>query len=206
MKYKKVSNTPFERRRIDFPCCSWDDAFTEEQLNDIENYCETFDKQTATVSGDNIKLRRSKITWFFKNEHPKLHYFFNSLNLTIDRVNEDFFNYDLNGYSSIQYTTYDEKENGQYGYHIDMHTGNELNDVLLKYHETRKLSMSLILSDSSSYEGGKFTMKLGEDEFEVPQKRGRIIFFPSFFLHKIHPVTKGIRKSIVAWVEGPKFR
>jgi PKHD-type hydroxylase len=66
--------------------------------------------------------------------------------------------------------------------------------------------MSLILSDSSSYEGGKFTMKLGEDEFEVPQKRGRIIFFPSFFLHKIHPVTKGIRKSIVAWVEGPKFR
>jgi PKHD-type hydroxylase len=46
--------------------------------------------------------------------------------------------------------------------------------------------------------------KIGENEIE--QKRGRIILFPSFFLHKVCPVTKGIRKSIVAWVEGPKFR
>ena len=206
MRYKRISNEPFARHRIIHPSYYWDNAFTEEQLNDIENYCETFDKQTATASGDDGKLRKSKIAWFQKNEHPKLHYFFNLLNLTIERVNEDFFNYDLNGYSSIQYTTYDEEENGQYGYHIDMSTGNDLNDVVLKYHEIRKLSMSLILSDSSSYEGGKFTMKLGEDEFEVEQKRGRIIFFPSFFLHKVHPVTKGIRKSIVAWVEGPKFR
>jgi PKHD-type hydroxylase len=49
-------------------------------------------------------------------------------------------------------------------------------------------------------------MKTCEDEFEIEQKRGRIILFPSFLLHKIHPVTKGYRKSIVAWVEGPKFR
>jgi PKHD-type hydroxylase len=49
-------------------------------------------------------------------------------------------------------------------------------------------------------------MQLNKNEHEMAQKRGRILFFPSFILHKVHPVTKGVRKSIVAWVEGPKFR
>ena len=207
MRYKRISNDPFVRHRIIHSSYYWDNAFTEEQLNDIENYCETFDKQTATASdNDDGKLRKSKIAWFHKNEHPKLHYFFNLLNLTIEQVNEDFYNFDLNGYSSVQYTSYDAEENGEYGYHIDIHTGPDMEDAHLKYGDTRKLSLSLILSDPQSYEGGNFTFKLSEDEFEIEQKRGRIIFFPSFFLHKVHPVTKGIRKSIVAWVEGPKFR
>jgi PKHD-type hydroxylase len=203
MKYKRISNDPFFRHKIVHPYCHFDNVFTEEQLNEIENYCKAFDKQTA--SAEDITLRKSKIAWFHKHEHPKLHHFFNTLNLIIEQVNEDYFNYDLNGYSSIQYTTYDEEENGQYAYHMDMFTGSDLSDVILKHYEIRKLSMSLILSDSSSYEGGEFMMKLGDDEFEVEQKRGRIIFFSSFFLHKVQPVTKGIRKSIVTWVEGPKF-
>jgi PKHD-type hydroxylase len=209
MKYKRINNTPWVRHRVNYPYCTWDGAFTEEELNDIENYCETFDKETAKVFDpikDLDKIRKSKVAWFNKFEHPKLHSFFNTLNLVIEQVNEDYYNYDLNGYSNIQYTTYDGDELGQYGYHIDMHTGNVMEDEHLKYGESRKLSLSLILSDSNSYEGGNFTMKTGEYEFEVEQKRGRILFFPSFFLHKVHPVTKGVRKSIVAWVEGPKFR
>ena len=208
MKYKRINNTPFIRHRVFYPFCTWDDAFTEDELNEIENYCETFDKETAKVfdpTKDLDDIRKSKVAWFSKFQHPKLHYFFDRLNLIIEKINEDYYNYDLNGYSQIQYTTYDEKENGEYGYHIDMHSGETMDDEHMKYSEARKLSLSLILSDSKSYEGGKFTMKLGEDEFEVEQRRGRIIFFPSFLLHKVHPVTKGIRKSIVTWVEGPKF-
>jgi len=210
MKYRHISNEPFQRHRVTFPYCTWDDAFTEDELNDIENYCETFDKEPGEIFSSDVQtvddLRKSKIAWFTKSGHKPLHEFFNRLNSVIEKINEDFYNFDLNGYSDIQYTSYYAEEGGKYDYHIDMSTGNKISDNLLKYGDTRKLSMSLILSDSSSYEGGKFTMKLGEDEFEVEQKRGRIIFFPSFFLHKVHPVTKGIRKSIVAWVEGPKFR
>jgi PKHD-type hydroxylase len=209
MSYKRISNDPFQRHRVTFPYCTWDDAFTEDELNDIENYCETFDKQTAKVNNDikNLdKIRKSKVAWFNIGEHPKLHNLFNKLNVVIEQINENYYNFDLNGYSFVQYTTYDAKENGEYDYHIDMHTGNKLEDYHLKYNDTRKLSLSLILSDSQSYGGGKFTMKLGTDEFEMEQKRGRIIFFPSFFLHKVYPLTKGVRKSIVTWVEGPKFR
>ena len=209
MRYKHISNSPFERQRVSFPYCVWDGAFKEDELNDIENYCETFDTQSGQVFDPDkllTDIRKSKIGWFSKNEHPKLHHLFNTLNLVIEKINDDYYNYDLNGYSSIQYTTYNGDELGHYGYHIDMYTGTNIEDPQLKYGESIKISLSLILSDPQSYEGGKFTMRLGEDEFEVEQKRGRILFFPSFLLHKVHPVTKGFRKSIVAWIEGPKFR
>ena len=212
MRYKRISNDPFTRHRVSYPFCTWDSAFSEDELNDIENYCDTFDQASSRVS-DKISdellsdVRKSKVTWFQKNQHPKLHHLFDKLNLVIEKVNDDYYNYDLNGYGTIQYTTYNGDDLDHYEYHVDMHTGNDLEDMWLKYGDSRKLSLSLILSDPQSYEGGKFTMKMGESiELEVEQKRGRIIFFPSFYLHKVHPVTKGIRKSVVAWVEGPKFR
>jgi PKHD-type hydroxylase len=37
-------------------------------------------------------------------------------------------------------------------------------------------------------------------------KRGSIMFFPSFLLHRVAEVTEGKRKSLVGWVTGPKFR
>ena len=209
MRYKHITNTPFARHRIFYPYCVWDEAFTNEELTDIENYCETFNKEPAKIYNAEESLdviRKSKISWFDRRNHSSLNTLFNRLNSITEKVNDDYYNFDLNGYSSVQYTSYNAEENGEYGYHIDIHTGPNMEDAHMMYGDTRKLSMSLILSDPQSYEGGKFTFKLSEDEFEVEQKRGRIIFFPSFFLHKVHPVTKGIRKSIVAWVEGPKFR
>jgi PKHD-type hydroxylase len=209
MRYKHISNTPFFRHRITFPYCIWDDAFTNEELTDIENYCETFDKESVKIynAEENIGvIRKSKIAWFDRENHSTLNTLFDRVNFITEKINEEYYNFDLNGYSSIQYTSYDAEENGEYGYHMDINIGKNLEDNHLKYGDTRKLSMSLILSDPQSYEGGKFTMKLDENEFEVEQKRGRIIFFPSFLLHKVYPVTKGTRKSIVIWVEGPKFR
>ena len=208
MRYKRISNTPFIRHRVFYPYCTWDDAFTKDELNEIENYCETFDKESGKVfdpKQDLNKIRKSKVAWFIRPEHAPLHKLFDNLNSVIEKVNEDFYNFDLNGYTSIQYTSYYGEESGEYGYHIDMHTGPQMEDDHLKYNEVRKLSIVLFMSDPESYEGGKFTMKLGEDEFEIEQKRGRVILFPSFLLHKVHPVTKGVRKSIVTWVEGPKF-
>jgi PKHD-type hydroxylase len=191
------------------PYCYWDNAFTEDELNDIEKYCDSFNAESALLRNQDAPLddvRKSKVYWFERENHPALDNLFNKLNLVIEKINDDYYNYDLNGYSSIQYTTYSGDELGQYDYHIDMFVGSNIDETQLKYGDSRKLSLSLILSDSDSYEGGKFTMQLNKNEYEMIQKRGRILFFPSFILHKVHPVTKGVRKSIVVWVEGPKFR
>ena len=148
MRYKHISNDPFVRHRINFAYCTWDDAFTENELNDIESYCETFDVEKGTTFDQDKTLkdiRKSKIAWFTKHEHPKLHHLFNKLNMVIEKINDDYYNYDLNGYSNIQYTTYNGDEQCEYGYHVDMHTGPNIEESQLKYGDCRKLSMSLIV-------------------------------------------------------------
>ena len=44
-----------------------------------------------------------------------------------------------------------------------------------------------------------------QKEEKAPKKRGQMVIFPSETIHRVTPVTKGIRKSIVGWVIGPPF-
>jgi PKHD-type hydroxylase len=69
----------------------------------------------------------------------------------------------------------------------------------------RKLSFSLILSDSSEYKGGEFEFDTGTAD-KAEQKRGRVLAFPSFVKHQVTPIKSGTRKSIVWWALGPKFK
>ena len=40
----------------------------------------------------------------------------------------------------------------------------------------------------------------------IIREKGRVLIFPSFLPHKVTPVTKGVRKSLVTWMEGPAWR
>ena len=76
-------------------------------------------------------------------------------------------------------------------------------------YETRKLSVTFLLNEPGvDFEGGEFEINSGEEKNaeSIKMKKGDIIVFPSFMLHRVKPVTKGVRKSIVIWVMGPKFR
>lgn len=81
------------------------------------------------------------------------------------------------------------------------------------YHNKyRKLSMTVTLSDPNQYEGGDFIIDRGPhfkgDRYYVAEEikpKGSIIVFPSFLYHRVAPVTKGIRHSIVMWSIGPKW-
>ena len=61
--------------------------------------------------------------------------------------------------------------------------------------------MTIILNDD--YEGGEFEFFL--DDIQIKNEIGTVIVFPSYFLHRVNPVTKGTRYSLVAWFRGPKF-
>ena len=58
------------------------------------------------------------------------------------------------------------------------------------------------------FEGGDFEINQGQekDATKVDAKKGRILAFPSFMLHRVAPTTKGKRKSLVFWALGPKFK
>ena len=69
------------------------------------------------------------------------------------------------------------------------------------HNKTRKISMSLILNDD--YEGGDLILY---GAGKVKQEIGSMVFFPSFLLHEVGPVTKGTRYSLVVWFLGNPWR
>ena len=165
--FKKISNN-LNRSHVNYAYAFLDNAFDNKELEFIEKHMAKsplldaqyfYDKKLEYVSDSGENTPRKSKTSFHRPDE-KTNWIFERINNTIETINEQFFNYDLNGYSSIQYTTYNGDELGHYGYHIDMHNGPNMEEPQLKYGDTRKLSLSLILSDSQSYEGGKFTMRL----------------------------------------------
>ena len=71
----------------------------------------------------------------------------------------------------------------------------------------RKLSFSLLLSDPDTYEGGnlQFLDEAGKS-YIAPRQRGTIILFDSRAQHRVQKVTKGVRKSLVGWTVGPRWK
>jgi len=119
--------------------------------------------------------------------------------------------YDIRFAESMQITRY--KKGGLYRFHKDG-KGDHLStydepDNEFKHGNVRKLSMTVLLNDN--YEGGEFqfaTYNKEECEIHTPEfnKTGMIIVFPSDMEHRVAPVTKGIRYSLVAWFVGPPFK
>ena len=78
----------------------------------------------------------------------------------------------------------------------------------------RKLSVTISLTDSETYEGGNLKFDWGEHaetksrfhECTEIRPRGSIIVFPSYYYHQVTPVTKGTRYSLVIWYYGKPFR
>ena len=99
----------------------------------------------------------------------------------------------------LNYNVYDSKSKGEYKYHTDADYEHPLSDIKL----TSILNLSL-----NSYTGGKFYINPFGEEMILPEiyTPGNMIIFPSWFFHKVTPVTKGKRISITIWSKGPKFR
>lgn len=205
MKFTTIYNDPRSRSTKTYSWTYWDDGFSEEELKKVIEYCDSLKLINATTigAGEDIEKaresRKSNISWIHRNEESA--WIFDKLNYIIQNSNERYFNFDLNGYDSIQYTEYTDQEEGNYGWHMDM-----CMNMPLEYGENRKLSLTLLLDDD--FEGGEFEINKGneKDSEIVTTKKGRAIIFPSWMIHQVRPVTKGKRKSLVVWVLGPKFQ
>lgn len=202
MKYRGISNNPQARARITSPYVTWTGGFTEEQVNKIAAYCQQTELEAGiTWGGLNEDIRTSKINWQAWCE--EIAWFFDGINELITRINNGWYGFDLNGYQHFQYAEYSAEEKGKFDWHMDLFMGNE---IPKGFYEPRKLSITVLLNEPGvDFEGGEFQFKYGVDEHTVDCKKGHVIAFPSWMIHRVTPVTKGVRKSIVIWVEGPKF-
>ena len=58
---------------------------------------------------------------------------------------------------------------------------------------------------NEDFEGGEFEFhhsSIGKEGNIIKPTKGTIVFFPSWIAHKVHPVTKGTRYSLVTWFRG----
>ena len=86
------------------------------------------------------------------------------------------------------------------GDHFDWHL-----DAGIEGTCTRKLSITLQLSKPEDYAGGGLEL-FPQGELLESRHQGTGIVFPSFYPHRVAPVTHGVRHALVAWLHGPTFR
>ena len=178
--------------------CYAEDAFTSEEIDKIIEAGANENIIEAGITVNNIKdksVRSTDISWLPSNDKNN-EWIFRRLTDIVTNINNNYFNYDITTIEYLQYSIY--QEGGFYKDHIDLMHPSELG--------IRKLSFSIMLTDPKEYEGGKLLLKTSFRPIDTPNKKGSIVFFPSYVLHEVTPVKKGIRKTLVGWVLGPNFK
>ena len=174
--------------------------FTPEQCQQIINCGRRQPPQQAQVGmgkpggGTDTKKRVTTISWIpFKEMEPM----YNDINTFIQKTNLNHFGFgDIQITEQAQFTEY--PEGGFYDWHIDC-------DVNMQHEPpVRKISMTLLLSPENQFEGGDLEL-MAPGKF-VKLKQGHAIMFASFLNHRVNPVIRGVRQSLVMWFGGKPFR
>lgn len=183
-----------------------DDVLSDEEIrfliNSVEFNENRYDEGKVGGGKDGgyvPQIRRSLISWLNPTD-KSIEFFYQKIMQAFNDVNRSNFRYSLSGIEQTQFTKYVEDDQSFYNWHKDEEpTG-------FKQGPTRKLSGVLFLSDPKDYEGGDLQICNGpEDIITIEPKKGRMVFFPSFTIHKVNPVTKGVRYTAVNWARGPAF-
>ena len=145
---------------------------------------------------EDTNLRKGKVSWFEKTSpvHSVINNFVHQANYAAK------WHFTLDDSEKVQFAQY--KNEAFYGWHRD-------GDVAKN--NRRKLSVTVQLSDPNDYEGGNFEMKhiWNDTLLEMDKEttaQGTIIIFPSMLPHRVTPVTKGVRKTLTLWMDGPRWK
>jgi len=188
--------TPLHKNKPDYVTCN--NVFISDELYHLQVKALHSEERASILSQINPNdetMRRTKVSWIY-NDEEKYAPLFHKLANVISDLNAQVYNFDLIGFGeALQLANYDSSDEGMYDWHIDMGPG-----------ISRKLSVVVQLTDPDDYEGGELQIMTGRDIHTIKKERGLITIFPSYTLHKVTPVTKGSRQSLVAWISGPPFK
>lgn len=179
---------------------TWNGGFSDEDVEQIKQMCAALQLEEAKVgAGENAivdsGVRRTKVGWI-KNQ-PETSWLYDKVAFIARSLNSQFYRFNLYGFvEDLQYTLYEEGDEGFYTWHIDQGA---------KTNCPRKLSLVIQLSDPSEYEGGELEILTSENPVVVDKQKGLVAAFPSYVLHRVTPVTKGTRQTLVVWCAGPDF-
>ena len=160
-------------------------------------------RKRKVKSISSLKIRNSKNSWL----HP--FWIYKEIKPFIEYSNKlSKWNLDYNIIEEFQFTKYEGNKKQHYSWHSDEDTEKEIGQPV------RKLSTIIMLSDPKNFEGGDLEFY----NYSPPKRKnkilkthhlkqqGTIITFPSFVIHRVLPVPKGLRYSLVVWHKGPRFK
>ena len=184
-----LSDAPTRFVSVHPPC------FSIEELNQFQELV-IENSRSAIVKGRGGKtfdgIRRSEVLWL---DTPEYQWVFERLWQVATEANK-VYQYRIDRFEGpVQLTIYDSKNQGFYRWHSD----------IAPRSTKRKISITMPLNEPSEYEGGSLEFNGSGSPSEVPQHQGTVITFPSFVLHRVTPVTRGKRFSLVAWITGPPW-
>ena len=163
--------------------------------NDVVELGNQKNKRIGYVDGNKIpnkKVRNSNICFL---DDLWIKKWFNEL-FHIANKNAGW-NFQFNKYESFQFTEYKIKQH--YSWHPDSYVNKDI---------IRKLSGIILLSNPDDYEGGEIEFRLPNNKIIKmgKQPKGTMLIFPSFVYHRVKPITRGQRYSLVIWACGENFR
>ena len=176
--------------------------FTHQQCNLIIQAGHKQEPEQAKVGGGeqgqyDTKKRVTTISWIPFDKLPQM---YKTIENQLSIVNLNHFMFDtVNITEPAQFTEY--PKGGFYDWHMDLNAFGQNGE-----NPIRKISMTCLLSDPSEFKGGELLFSEMRDNKPLPLKQGQAIFFASFLRHKVAPVTKGIRRSLVMWFGGTPFK
>jgi len=166
-------------------------------------------KEEATTFDKSLyKQRKCKVAWIDDK------WIYDIINPFIHTANKKAgwnFHWDWN--ESSQFTIYEKDE--YYNWHMDQNEKLRNRDKKNLKGKERKLSLTLQLTDPSEYTGGDFQFmwidikeknSLTIHTVDQAKEIGTVIVFPSFIYHRVSPITKGKRESLVNWSLGKPFK
>jgi len=195
---------PFANPNEGMPYVTWNNAFSKDENDLIIKIGDSLPfNEAGVVSGiDQVKTddlsRISNTSWITYDNTTS--WLYDKITNLVRRMNGEFYRFDIDGmYENMQFTIYEGTRKAFYNWHQDI-------GVYSSGSVTRKISLSMLLNEPDNFEGGDLEIWGSKGVIKAPKVRGAPIVFPSYLLHRVTPVTKGIRKSLVIWFGGPAFK
>ena len=168
------------------------EVFSPDECRRIVERCERHQLHQGQISHQQENYRRASAAWIAPDDDTR--WIYERVATMVAKLNR-WYRYDLFGFlEPLHFVRYD--AGGKFDWHLDAGGARTC---------TRKLSVSVQLSDPGDYEGGGLEF-CPQGELHRARYHGSAIVFPSMLAHRVTPIERGVRRAIVAWIHGPSFR
>lgn len=198
MIYSFGGEAPANHRRSENLLCAGSNLSDAEiqQIRDVgDALIERQGRPVRLYGADPVNPDRVKATGANFPLDDETRWVWERLAATVRSINDQRFGYELSGFENFYYLSYGETDH--FNWHLDQGSDSPA---------PRKLSLVLQLSDPSEYDGGDFQVMFPGQPMTAEKGKGIIMAFPAHKIHRVTPVTRGIRRALAMFAVGPSFR